>query len=257
MSKMKVMALCLALSFVLIGGPIAQGQTAKGPAKAKKASPQAAAEEAFKKAFPQIKLESMKPIQIQGLYEVIINGSEIAYFDPKTGSIILGDIIEKGGKNVTEQRKGELTAAKVKDLPLDKAVKVGSGKHTVIEFTDPDCPYCRRASVFLAEKKDLATRYIFFFPLPMHPDAENKIKYIFCAEDKAKAYEEAMSGKLDDKKYEQCNKPEAALLLNQHKEIGKKMGITGTPFFVIDGKKSIVGANTPEIEAALKGPAEN
>jgi thiol:disulfide interchange protein DsbC len=85
----------------------------------------------------------------------------------------------------------------------------------------------------------------------MHPDAENKVKYIFCAEDKAKAYEDAMKGKLDDQKYEKCEKPEAIALLNLHKEIAGKMGINGTPFFIVNGKKSIVGANTPEIEAAL------
>ncbi len=38
---------------------------------------------------------------------------------------------------------------------------------------------------------------MFFLPLPMHKDAENKVKYIFCANDTSKAYEEAMQGKLD------------------------------------------------------------
>jgi thiol:disulfide interchange protein DsbC len=119
-----------------------------------------------------------------------------------------------------------------------------------VEFTDPDCPYCRKASEFLEQKKD-ATRYIFFLPLPMHPDAENKVKYIFCAEDKAKAYEDAMKGKLDNQKYEKCDKPEAVELLKFHKDLAGKMGINGTPFFIINGKKAITGANTPEIEAAL------
>ena len=29
------------------------------------------------------------------------------------------------------------------------------------------------------------------------------------------------------------------------------MGINGTPFFIVNGKKAVTGANTPEIEAAL------
>ena len=148
------------------------------------------------------------------------------------------------------KEREQLAAEKAKDIPLDKAIKIGSGKNTIVEFTDPDCPYCRKASEFLEQKKDV-TRYIFFFPLPMHPDAENKVKYIFCAEDKAKAYEDAMKGKLDDQKYEKCDKPEAIALLNLHKELAGKMGINGTPFFIVNGKKAVTGANTPEIEAAL------
>jgi len=206
-------------------------------------------EETFKKAFPQVPFDSIKPTDIKGIYEVS-KGSELIYFISDPGYLFIGDIVSKEGKSITEQRKGELVAARTKDLPLDKAIKVGSGKNTIFEFTDPDCPYCRRASEFLEQKK-AATRYIFFVPLPMHPDAENKIKYIFCAEDKAKAYEDAMKGKLDDQKYAKCEKAEAADLLKVHKELAGKIGITGTPFFIINGKKAVVGANTPEIEAAL------
>jgi len=208
-----------------------------------------AIEEIFKKVFPGVPFDSIKPTDIKGVYEVS-KGSEVIYFIPDPGYLFVGDIIGKEGKSLTEVRKGELVVEKAKNLPLEKAVKIGSGKNTIIEFTDPDCPYCRKASEFLEQKKDV-TRYIFFFPLPMHPDAENKIKHIFCSEDKAKAYEDAMKGKFDDQKYEKCDKPEAAELLKLHKELAGKMGVNGTPFFIINGKKSVVGANTPEIEAAL------
>jgi len=103
----------------------------------------------------------------------------------------------------------------------------------------------------LGQRKDV-TRYVFFFPLPMHKDAENKIKYIFCATDRVSAYEDAMKGKLDDQKYEKCSKPEAAALLKLHKEIGEKMGIHSTPFFIVNAKKAVAGANIPEIEEALE-----
>ena len=207
-------------------------------------------EEAFKKAFPRVEFDAIKPTDIKGMYEVR-KGPEIIYFVSDPGYLFVGDIISKEGRNMTEARKGEITAANAKDLPLDKAIKVGSGKNTIIEFTDPDCPYCRSASAFLEQRKDV-TRYVFFFPLPMHPDAENKIKYIFCAQDRATAYEDAMKGKFDDQKYEKCTKPGAEELLKLHKALGQKMGINGTPFFIINGKKVVVGANTPEIEATLE-----
>jgi thiol:disulfide interchange protein DsbC len=206
-------------------------------------------EQTLTKEFPRAKFDSIKPTNIKGVFEVI-KGSDIIYFVPDPGYLIIGDIYNKEGRNVTEERKGELFAENAKNLPLDKAIKVGNGKNIVVEFTDPDCPYCRTASAFLGKRKDV-TRYIFFFPVPMHRDAENKIKYIFCAADRVKAYEDAMQGKLDDQKYEKCSKPEAAELLELHEEIGRKMRVSGTPFFIINGKKSVVGANIPEIEEAL------
>jgi thiol:disulfide interchange protein DsbC len=36
-------------------------------------------------------------------------------------------------------------ALSAETLDLDKALRIGTGKTTVIEFTDPDCPYCRKA----------------------------------------------------------------------------------------------------------------
>lgn len=219
----------------------------------KPAQKQAAAsgkiEETFKKTFPRVPFDTIQPTDMKGIYEVR-KGSELIYFIADPGYLFIGDIVNKEGTSLTGQKKEQLAAEKAKDLPLDKAIKIGSGKNTIVEFTDPDCPYCRQASAFLEQKTDV-TRYIFFFPLPMHPDAENKVKYIFCAEDKAKAYEDAMKGKFDDQKYEKCEKPDAIALLNLHKEVASKMGINGTPFFIVNGKKAVTGANTPEIEAAL------
>ena len=206
-------------------------------------------EENFKKTFPNIPVESIAPTEIQGIYE-IVSQNQIGYFAPEPGYLILGEIIDRNGTNITVKRRNENIASKSKDLPLDKALKIGNGKNIILEFTDPDCPYCRKASSFLSQKTDV-TRYVFFLPLPMHKDAENKVKYIFCSNDKAKAYEEAMQGKLDSQKYEICKKPEIDDLVRIHKDASKKMGINSTPFFIVNGK-SISGANTPEIDKALQ-----
>ena len=206
-------------------------------------------EEALKKLFPQVSAQSVRPTDLKGIYEVV-SENRIAYFAPDPGYLILGEIIDKNGVNITANRRNELMATKAKNLPLDKALKMGNGKNIIIEFTDPDCPYCRKASTFLAQKTDV-TRYVFFFPLPMHKDAENKVKYIFCANDRTKAYEEAMQGKLDNQKYEVCKKPEADDLLKVHKEAAAKMGVTGTPFFVVNNRP-VSGANFPQIDEALK-----
>jgi thiol:disulfide interchange protein DsbC len=253
-----ICVLSFVVSLVFVGG-VCAGTTSRTTSKTtqktekqpvqKQAANSEKIEDTFKKAFPRVPFDAIQPTDMQGIYEVR-RGSELVYFIADPGYLFVGDLVNKEGKSLTEERKGALSAEKAKDLPLDKAIKIGSGKNTIVEFTDPDCPYCRKAAEFLEQKKDV-TRYIFFIPLPMHPDAENKVKHIFCSEDRAKAYEDAMKGKFDDQKYEKCDKPEATALLSLHKEIAGKMGINGTPFFIINGKKSVVGANMPEIEAAL------
>ncbi|HOC46269.1 MAG: DsbC family protein [Syntrophorhabdaceae bacterium] len=207
------------------------------------------AEQAFKKAFPNVPYDSIKPGPVKGIYEVS-KGADLIYFFPENDLLFVGEIVDKTGRSLTDEQKGQLLVNNVKKIPLDKAVRIGSGKQTIIEFTDPDCPYCRRAAAFLETVKDI-TRYVFFFPLPSHKDAENKIKYIFCSSDMGKGYEDAMKGRLDTQKYTVCKKQEAADRLALHKEIGARIGVNGTPMFIINGKDLVVGANFPAMQAAL------
>jgi thiol:disulfide interchange protein DsbC len=208
-------------------------------------------EESFRKSFPGIPLESVTPTAIAGVYEIVAGG-RVAYYAPGPEYLIVGEIITREMKSLTKERNGEIMNQRLKALPLEKALKIGSGPHTVIEITDPDCPFCRKASDFFSKRNDVM-RYIFFYPIPsLHPNAEAKILQILCAKDRAQAYEEAMTGKLDDMKFTPCKNDEADNLLKAHKEIGNKVGISGlgTPMFVIDGQV-VRGANISEIEKIL------
>jgi thiol:disulfide interchange protein DsbC len=213
-------------------------------------------EESLKKNFPNIPpIDNITPSKIPGLYEVI-SGGRVFYYAPEAECIVDGQIIMKGGRNLTVEKYQEIEqkhlaamALKIKDLPLDKAVKIGKGKNRVIEITDPDCPYCRKAAEFFAGRKDV-TKYVFLYPLDMHQQAEPKIRYILCAKDKAKAYEQAMTGKLDDMKFKVCKDAHVDTLLKAHKEVASQLGVTGTPFFIINGQP-VVGADVPLIEKLL------
>jgi thiol:disulfide interchange protein DsbC len=212
-------------------------------------------EETFRKNYPNIRLDSITPTAITGLYEIVSEG-RIAYYAPGPEYLIAGSLITREGRNLTEERSkeieeqtGKIMAQKLKAISLKKALKIGSGPHTVIEITDPDCSYCRKASAFLSARNDV-TRHVFFFPLSIHPNAEAKIRYIFCATDRALAYEEAMTGKLDDMKFKPCDDATAIELIQAHKEIGARIGVTGTPLFLIDGQ-IIGGADIPKMEKIL------
>jgi thiol:disulfide interchange protein DsbC len=213
-------------------------------------------EASLKKNFPNVKVELVQPTPIKGVFEVVMDRGLI-YYAPDSESIILGDIITKEGKNITQRRREELDKRKqlaildkVKTLSLDKALKIGDGRHKVIEFTDPNCSYCRQAFQFLSKKEDM-TRYIFFFPLSKA--SEEKVKHILCAPDRIGAYKEAFSGQLDNKTLAPCESADVTALLKIHREQAEQLGVEGTPFFIIDGHV-VAGANIPEIEKLLGSP---
>jgi thiol:disulfide interchange protein DsbC len=207
-------------------------------------------EVAFKQAFPQIAFQKIEPTEIRGVYEVTA-GSNILYYYPEKDLIIVGEIYGKDMQSITAAKKAEMKAREIKNLPLDKAVKIGDGKNVVIEFTDPDCPYCRRASTYLKTKTDM-TRYVFFAPLA-HPAAITKIQYILNAADKGKAYEEMMDGKTPELPAKGFSS-EIKALAQEHMDWAKKVGVDGTPTFFINGK-TVVGADTARIDELLKkGP---
>jgi len=213
-------------------------------------------EKTLKSSFPDIAFDSVNQSPIKGIYEVT-EGKRILYFAPEEGIIIAGNMFDKTKKNLTANRLEQIAAKfnediarKAKNLPLNKAVKTGKGKHIVIEFTDPDCPFCRNAAKFFESRTDV-TKYTFFTPLPMHPDATNKVRYILCQKDKAKAFDEVMKGKIDGQKYQTCKNAEVDELIKIHESEGAKLSVSSTPFFVIDGKV-VTGADIPKIETLLK-----
>ncbi len=208
-------------------------------------------EVALRKAFPGLPFDSIGKTDIQGFYEVI-SGSNIFYYYPEKDYLFVGEIYAPPGKSITAEKKNELASSKMKNLPLDKALKIGSGKTVVVEFTDPDCPYCRKAYEYLKNRTDI-THYTFFTPLA-HPAAINKIYYIFAAADKVKAYQEMFEGKSAVEPaggYSEAVKK----LAQEHLSLGRAAGVTGTPTFYINGKL-IVGADFKQIGELLGETAQ-
>jgi thiol:disulfide interchange protein DsbC len=208
---------------------------------------------ALKKAYPRITAEHVRESEIEGLFEVV-SGGTILYFAPKGNYIVFGEIWNPEGKSVTAARREDLVSRQLKELPLDQAVRIGHGPNTVIEFTDPDCPFCRKAADFFRERKDV-TRYVFFSPLvQLHPNAEKKAAWILAAKDRSKAYHEVMSGR-KDRKLTPSPDAAASSLVTQHRQLAARMGIMGTPMFWVNGK-AVQGANIPLIEGLLREGGE-
>ncbi len=98
----------------------------------------ASPEESFRKSFPKIRADGIRPAGVQGLYEVV-SGSRILYYVPGPEYLIYGPMVTREGRNLTEERVLEILEQGLKKVPLEKAIRIGAGPHQVIEITDPDC----------------------------------------------------------------------------------------------------------------------
>jgi thiol:disulfide interchange protein DsbC len=204
-------------------------------------------EEKFKKSFPDRKIESLTPTPIKGVYEVY-TGTDIFYYAPETDTLIYGNMISKDGLNLTQESLTKKMAPKMAALPLDSALKVGSGKTVVVEFMDPDCSHCREAYRFFSQRKDV-TVYVFFLPLFQASFA--KIKHILCAADPVKMYEEVMQGKFDKGRLPECKSGKADDIIKNNMKLASQIGLKGTPLFYIKGQV-IDGFVPAQLEKILK-----
>jgi thiol:disulfide interchange protein DsbC len=206
---------------------------------------------ALHNAFPNLPFESVEPTDIKGLFEVV-SGTNIIYYYPEKDYLFVGEIYAPPGISITANKKSGLAAKAVKNLPLDKAVKIGNGKTVIIEFTDPDCPFCRKSYDFLKNRSDI-THYVFLTPLA-HPAAITKVYYILNAEDKVKAYNEMFEGRNAVQPASGYSE-QVKKLAQEHINLARMIGVTGTPTSFINGKQ-IVGADIPQIEKLLNDAAK-
>lgn len=203
----------------------------------------------FSKKYPQAKVESIARTPYLGLYEMLVDG-EVLYTDADFNYLIVGSIIDTKTKiNVTDARQREIEDKKLKSLafpfeqlPFDLAIKKvkGDGSRKVAVFSDPDCPYCRRLEKDLEKITDV-TIYIFLFPIEqLHPKAPEMSRAIWCAPDRAKAWDEYMLKGVVAKSAK-CDNPVDKIVA-----FGQSKKINGTPtIFFADGKR-VPGAISAE-----------
>lgn len=187
---------------------------------------------------PGAKVASIAKTALPGIMEVTLDGPRgpmVVYADEKGEYLLAGNLLDvKGRRNLTDERMAKLTEVKWESLPLDNAIKVvrGDGKRKLAVFSDPDCPFCKKAEQEFA-KLDNVTIYVFAYPLAMHPDAGRKSKLVWCSKDRSKAWLDLMlRNKLPEGKGD-CDNP-----LDENLALGAKLRIDGTPALLFpNGRK--------------------
>ncbi len=200
--------------------------------------------------IPHTKIKTVTPSPVPGLYTVVLYNNQILYVAPKQGIILFGSMYTKTGKDLTYIKTIGLQEKQAKTLlktiNLKKAIKIGNGPVKVVEFLDPDCPFCR-LSMKLFAKPELAkkmTRYIFLIPQPsIHPHSFAMAEFILNHKNKAKWLGKVMIGSLSKVRYSKVKASREALsLVDYDMNIAKRFGIYGVPYFVI-GNHVVLGLN--------------
>ena len=183
-------------------------------------------------ADQKLKVESVSTTPVAGLYEIVVNGKQIAYTDATGQYMLVGDLIQTDiAKSLTEERKAVLNAVDFNKLPFDLAIKEvrGNGELKIAVFSDADCPFCKRLEHEFAKMTNV-TIYNFMMPLTsLHPDATRKTVQILCQPDPTKAWTEWMrEGKMPPA-VSDCAK---AATMQQTLALSEQLGFNGTPTLV-------------------------
>ena len=213
-----------------------------------------AGEEEIRKSFaenlPQAKLGAITKIPYGGLYQVVVNGNNIIYTDEKGQVGLVGNLLDlKSKANLTQQEKDKISVVDFSRLPFDKAiVRVkGNGTRKLALFSDPECPYCQGLEKELENVNDV-TIYTFLLPLTdLHPDALRKAQLIWCAKDRAKAWNDMLLSKQEPKD----SNTECATPIKEISEIATKNFINGTPGIVFSNGKLLFGNQPHEMITSL------
>lgn len=208
------------------------------------------AERQLRQTFTNLSFEDFAPSPIHGpLYQALAGGRMI-YFAPESEHLIFGAVYDRSGMNLTAFSQD--TAARKRMALMDPAdaLLVGpEGAPRVIEFTDPDCPYCQALERFwlarMAEGQPV--RRQIYFVSGIHPGAAAKAQHILCSPDPVREFRAIYAG-ADPSPLRKC-KEGAERAARMAEAIGK-MGITGTPTLVADGKL-ISGFQQGELQAFL------
>ncbi|GJL83096.1 MAG: thiol:disulfide interchange protein DsbC [marine bacterium B5-7] len=189
---------------------------------------------------PDYPISAIAETPLDNVYEVTA-GSRVLFVSMKDELLLIGNIFDTNrGVNLGEEKQKEvakkLAEEEISQIPLDEMI-IFKGKDStrhITVFTDVLCGYCRRLHKEVPElnKAGIEVRYL-MFPAISEQSYPNAIS-VWCADDQQKAMTDAKLGKPVQAKT--CDNP-----VEQQFAIGRKLGVRGTPFLILDDYTVIPG----------------
>lgn len=204
---------------------------------------------AFQAKFPAMKIESVTRMPFQSLYEVVFDG-QIVYTDEKLTYLMSGNLFDlrtSQERNLTAERRELIASGNLVKAQANAIKRVrGNGKRIIYTFEDPNCGYCKELQKELNKMTDI-TVYTFLLPI-LSPDSAEKAKAVWCAKDRAKAWDDLMNKSvLPANAVKTCATP-----LEENQLLAQRFGVRGTPaVYLANGQQ--VGGFLPadKLERAL------
>ena len=176
-----------------------------------------------------------------GFYEVRADG-EIFYVSADGRLLFHGNLYDIAKRrNLTEDTRREVRRELVRGMDEDSLIVFAPAgvKHRVTVFTDVDCPYCAKFHLEVPELNALGVE-VRYAAWPR--TAPGTVSYarsvsVWCARDRHQAMTDAKAGRaIADA---ECDNPVQA-----HHELGRRLGVGGTPtLFTDDG--TLIGGYVP------------
>lgn len=214
----------------------------------------AAAEDAqreLRQTFTNLVFEDFGPAPVKGPIYQAVAGGRVIYFAPESDHLLFAAIYDRNGVNLTALAQDASARKRLGAIDEADALVIGPvGAPKVIEFTDPDCPYCRALERFWLTKEveGKPVQRLVYFVSGIHPDAAAKAEHILCAPD-PKAEFKAIYGGARPVSLHKCKA--GADKVARDAQTVRKMGVSGTPTLFVDGKL-VSGFQQGELEAFLE-----
>jgi thiol:disulfide interchange protein DsbC len=209
------------------------------------------AQRQLRQTFTNLTFEDFGPAPVKGPIYQAIAGGRVIYFAPESGHLLFAAVYDKNGINVTAMAQDASARKRLGAIdPADALVIGPAGAPQVIEFTDPDCPYCQALERFWIAKaaEGKVVQRLIYFVSGIHPEAAAKAEHILCSPNKVAAFKAVYAG---------ARPPVLLKCAAGQDKVTKdaltvrKMGVSGTPTLFVDGKL-ISGFQQAELEAFLE-----
>ncbi len=219
------------------------------PALVALADAPAAIRDSLTRVLPDVRIDSISPSPISGLYEVLV-GTHLMYVTGDGRYYVDGRVVDLATReDLTEPKLAAARVRAVEQVGEDSMVifdPEGRTRHTVTVFTDIECGYCRKLhrEIDGYGEAGIRVRYLFYPRAGKGSAAYNEAVSVWCAEDRREALTRAKAGKPIPSK--ECSNP-----VDEHLALGQDLGIRGTPAIVLDSGDMVPGYVEPERLAAI------
>lgn len=188
----------------------------------------------------------IQPSPVAGM-STVLTDSGVLYVTDDGKHVIQGPMYDVGGAqpvNVTNA----LLVGKLNALEKEMIIyKAPQEKHVITVFTDITCGYCHKLHEEMSDYNALGitVRYLAFPRQGLQSQTEQDMKAIWCAKDRNKALDDAMSGK-------GIQPANCQVDISKHYTLGVQFGVNGTPAMVLSNGYVLPGYQGPkELKAFL------